>query len=262
MNSFFPCSSALALLAVLSTGCVAVDEQRAKSQGPRFASTYKAEFLMAGGKYEHDIDGSFDDGTSAGMVSARFEGVQDCGIGGGIAIEYMSSNDYLFEGQAPTTAHAESFDISPYLLYVASAGDRFRMPVHFGPWVHVLTLDDQGSTESTRWMTYGLRFALEPEIVIEQGKDFEWTLFTSISFSGGATRIDLDTTAGNEDFDSHASAVGFEVGPRLRWAQFSAGVSYIRRGVFLADAGPRNGLAVNDVDTAFDGVALSFGFGF
>jgi len=262
MKSAFPKLVAFAVTAVLACGCAAVDAQRAKGDPSAWPNQkYAGHVTLAGGKYKHDTDGASEDDTSAGLIALQGEICAPSGLGGGLAVEFMTSNDHLLAGQT-STSHAEAVDAFPHLLYRAGAGDSFRMPVRLGPWIHALTLDDQGSTDRLRWVTLGVRLAIEPEIVLERTPGFEWTLFAGLSLAAGATRINLDSTTGNDDFDSNATSVGLEVGPRFRWKHLCAGISFLHRGVTVDESDPSNGQTVSGIDSTFNGLALTLGGSF
>src|SRR5690349_8315372 len=210
--------SAVPLALLLATGCAAVGGQPAPRpardlDGPVF----NGQVTFAGGKYEHDIDGSFKDRTGAGYFGVLAEASTRSGLGGGIALEVMNSDDDLFEGQAPNDQQVGTFELDPYFLYRVSAGEQFRMPLRLGLWIHALNVDDQGSSDSLTWISVGLRLAAEPEVVLMRSPDFECSVFTAISLAGGSSEAHVESAAVDEDFDTEAGAFGLEVGPRFRF---------------------------------------------
>jgi len=262
MKSAFPTLALLALTAVLAGGCAAVDSERsAQDPKARPEPKYRGQFTLAGGKYKHDIEDASEDDTTAGLVAAQGEICSPEGIGGGLTVEFLSSNDHLLAGQT-STSHAEAVDVFPHLLYRASAGETLRMPVRLGPWMHALTLEDEGSTDRLRWRTLGLRLAVEPEIVIERTENFEWSFFTSVALAAGATRIELDSAANDDEFDSYAAALSLEVGPRFRWSHVFAGISFLHRAVAFDESDPANSQTVSELHSTFSGFAVTLGGGF
>ncbi len=255
---------ALAMLPpLLSIGCAAVGGQAARAAPVgRRGQVFDAQITVSGGTYEHDTDGSLKDDTGASFVGLIVEGSTRSGFGGGLSLEVMASKDDLFQNQATSSAQVTTVEFAPFFLYRMRAGERFRMPIRVGPWIHALTLEDQGSSDSLEWASFGLRAAAEPEFVVVQGNDLELSVFAGLSLAGGATRIQLDSTAGDETFDSSAGAFGFELGPRLRWSHFVAGVSYLHRGLSVDESDPENNVVVRGIDTTYDGLAFTFGGGF
>jgi hypothetical protein len=74
--------------------------------------------------------------------------------------------------------------------------------------------------------------------------------------------VDADSAVVDDSFETDARAFGLEIGPRFRWSHFNAGISFLHRSVEFDESDPENGFFVFGVDTAFNGLALSFGGGF
>lgn len=142
------------------------------------------------------------------------------------------------------------------------AGDRFTMPVRVGPWIHSLQLEDQGTSDKFTWTSFGGRVEVEPEVVLAATPNFEFSLFSALSLAAGTTKINSDIAGVSEDFDSHGSAFGLEIGPRFRWSRFLASVSYLHRQLSIAESDPTNNVVVFGFDNSFNGIAVSFGGGF
>lgn len=247
----------------LAFGCAATGGQADpqapnKNRGPVF----EAHITASGGTYDHEFDGSIlEDDTSASFVGLIVEGNSRSGFGGGLSLEIMGSDDNLFEDQG-APAQAATLEFAPFFLYRVRAGERFRMPVRVGPWIHVLTLDDQASSDSLDWVSYGLRAAVEPEIAVVHSPNFDLTLFAGLSLAAGATTIQEDFSGIDETYDSTSTAFGFELGPRFRWTHFFAGISYLHRGLSVDESEFVNNFAIRAIDTSYDGIAVTFGGGF
>lgn len=253
----------VAIPSLLAAGCASTTNQPMSPLAlDQRRPVFDARVKLAGGDFEHDIHGSFKDDTSASFLGLQVEGNTRSGFGGGVSVEMTQSDDDLFANQAATSAQDTIVEIDPYFLYRVRAGERFRMPVRFGPWIHVLTLEDQNSSDTLDWVSLGLRAAVEPEFALVRAEDFELSLFAELSVAGGSTRIHLDSSGGDEDFDSSSAAFGFEFGPRFRWSHFHAGVSYLHRGLAVDESDPENNAVVRAIDTSFDAIAFSFGGGF
>jgi len=252
-----------ALPASLTAGCAVTGVQGGPPRPHRqLGVVFDGRMTLAGGEYEHDADGSFDDETEAGFVGLLAEATNRSGFGGGVSIEVMNSEDDLFEGQAAKESQATSVEFSPFFLYRVHGGDRFRMPVRVGPWIHALTLDEQHSSDSLTWVSIGLRLAVEPEIVLARGEGFEFSLFSEVSLAGGGTEVHQELGSGDDDYDTDGGAFGFEIGPRFRWSHFSAGVSFLHRSLSFDESDRENGVTIPGIDTSFDALAISFGGGF
>ncbi|MEO6709366.1 MAG: hypothetical protein ABI054_07525 [Planctomycetota bacterium] len=253
-----------ATLASLAAGCAVTGVQGGlPRKAPRqLGVMFDGRMTLAAGDYDHDTDGSFDDETKAGFVGLRAEASNRSGLGGGVSIEVMNSDDDLFEGQTANESQATSVEIAPFFLYRVDGGDRFRMPLRAGPWIHALTLDEQHSSDSLTWVSVGLRVAVEPEIVLARSEGFEFSLFSEVSLAGGGTQVHQELGSGDEDYDTGGGAFGFEIGPRFRWSHFSAGVSLLHRSLSFDKSDRENNVRIPGIDTSFDAFAISFGGGF
>ncbi|HUR29685.1 MAG TPA: hypothetical protein VM509_15955 [Planctomycetota bacterium] len=263
MRNRLPACLAALFFVLFSTACAVTNSSATRASVAAGRSpVFDARVRLAGGKYEHDIDGSLQDKTSAGHFGLLAEGSTHSGIGGGISLEVTNSDDDLFENQIVDSDQATLVEIDPFFLYRVRGGDRFQMPLRFGPWIHVLTLDDQGSSDELTWVSLGLRLEVEPEVVLARTDDFEFSLFTALSLAGGGTEVHLDSSGGDEDFDTDAGEFGFEIGPRFRWSHFEAGFSFLHRAVEFDESDPENNVTVRGVDATFNALAVSFGGGF
>ncbi len=254
---------ALAVLPLLlSIGCAAVGGQAdPRAPAKKRGQVFDAQITVSGGTYEHEFDSTVKDDTSASFVGLVVEGSSRSGFGGGLSLEIMASDDNLFENQGAAT-QAATVEFAPFFLYRVRAGERFRMPVRVGPWIHALTLEDQASSDSLSWTSYGLRAAVEPEFALVHSQNFDLTMFAGLSLAGGATTIEEDLASGNETYDSNATAFGFELGPRFRWPHFLAGISYLHRELSADQSDFVNNFAIRGIDTSYDGLAFTFGGGF
>ncbi len=267
MRHCFPSLAQIAIGAAFAGGCAAVDDQPSSRAHPmQRGHVVDGRITLTGGNYKFSaadsISPSGNDDTSAGCFGLLVEGSTRGGIGGGLSLETMTSQDDLFENQTTSPAQAASVELAPFFLYRVDVGDRFQMPLRVGPWIHVLTLENQNTSDSKEWVSVGLRLAIEPEVVLARDERFEWTLFTALSLAAGDTTITLSSPgAADEDLDSNGRAFGLEIGPRFRWSYFSAGVSFLHR-QFEASGGNALPGAVSAIDTTFNGIAFTFGCGF
>jgi len=90
----------------------------------------------------------------------------------------------------------------------------------------------------------------------------ELAVFSEVSIAGGDTRVRLDTSTGDEEFDTEGGAFGFEIGPRVRWSHFYASLSYLHRGIAMEESDVENGVVTREFEAAFDAFAISIGGGF
>lgn len=257
----------IAITAAFAGGCAAVGNQTTAPADPmQRGHVIDGRLTVTGGSYEFNavdpIIPSGNDDTSAGYFGLLVEGSSRAGIGGGLSLETMTSQDDLFQNQTTAPAQAASIELAPFFLYRVEVGDRFEMPIRVGPWIHVLTLEDQNTSNSKQWVSAGLRLAVEPEVVLARNERFEWTLFTALSVAAGDTTITLSSPgAGDEELNSNGRAFGFEIGPRFRWSHFFAGISFLHRR-FEASGGNAILGVVDAVDTSFNGIAFTLGGGY
>lgn len=254
---------------LLLGSCAVVGPQPAAPSSPgmvRMARPHlHGQVTLAGGRDEHDIDGAGQDDTDAGLLGVLIEAHGDNGIGGGISIETMGTDDDLF--QSTGALEASWVEVAPFFLYEIVSGDRFRMPLRAGPWIHVLEVNDANNSDFIRWGSVGVRLAVEPEVVISRNEDFAFSLFSSVSVAGGSTGIDAEVGNIDHKFDTDGGAFGLELGPRIRWSHFMASVSFIHRTVSMDDSDTETvngtpGVFIRGFDNDFDAIAFTFGGGF
>jgi hypothetical protein len=236
--------------------------QARRARRPHQRPEFDGRVTFAGGDYDHDPEGAVHDETDAGFFGllAEVSGASS-GIGGGIELEVMGTDDDLFEN-GPVEQQISTFGIAPFFLCRMRAGDRFRIPVRIGPWLHFLDAEDEGSSDSLTWATLGLRFAVEPEMVLVQDRDFQLSLFSEVSLAGGGSVVHEELGSTDEDYETTGGVFGLEIGPRFRMSHFFASVSFLHRGISMDESDSENGVRIPGFDSEFNALAFSFGGGF
>lgn len=221
---------------------------------------FTAHFTLASGRFDHETRGSnLDDRQPAGFARLQVEGISAEGLGAGISVEGLTSDDDLFESDGFTPQEARMSDIFLYVVFQGSQQGKFRVPLRVGPYFRRLLLEDQANGDEVDWRNFGVRLEIEPEFIIHHSGYHEWTGFLLAGFGYHGSDVDIESTTVTDSFDSEGSTFSFEAGTRIRLAGFSAGLSYIYRGLFVDQTDRENGLFVREIDSTFNGIAVQFG---
>ncbi|MEM7261451.1 MAG: hypothetical protein AAF488_05625 [Planctomycetota bacterium] len=213
------------------------------------------------GEYDHGTRMSaLDDDVAAATLRVRSEFVSPKGFGGGFTAEFTDTDDELFEDNGVSDGEARLFDIFPYAVFrFADAGA--RMPVRFGPYIHVLEIDDATTTD-TRWASYGARIEIEPEVILHRNGRNEISLFAEASGGLHFTQIKLDRAGPDEDFDADGYSLRGIAGVRGRWSGFSASLGYLVRYHNVDRSDVEGGQFISEIDTVVRGLFFEAGIRF
>jgi hypothetical protein len=145
----------------------------------------------------------------------------------------------------------------------ATAGQRFRMPIRYGPWLDRYHLEAEANPNEFTWRTLGLSVEVEPEVVVFRRDRLECSIYGVCAGGAGFTLVDVDVPGVNEWFDTIGRRWRIELGARVRTGAFAAGVFYFLRGNRFDEsdstsaAGTR--LRVPEVFTQDHGVGFAIG---
>lgn len=222
-------------------------------QRPRF----DIDFSLGGGRFEHKTDGSdLDDHTDAAIFRLRFEATTRHGIGGGIRIEGIGTDDDLFTDAGFNATEASSGSLFGHFTYRAVA-DRFAMPVRIGLLLNGYQLADQVTDEEVSYGSIGPYLEVAPEFTLFARRDFRWTLFGEAGVGVAATSIDVE--GDYRDYVSDTTFAGLEFGTRFDFGPMDLTISAIGRWQSMAESDVEDGQVVLGYDSEFRGLMISFG---
>jgi hypothetical protein len=210
---------------------------------------------------------------SASALQFRLRGEHffqsDFGVFGNIQI---GSADDVNEDIGATNSSYDSFSLYLAAAYRATMGEKFRLPVRFGPFIHMTEEDasDATSSFSIERGTIGVRLSAEPEYVIFQradgGRVTELSAFADIACGAGPTDVEAETTGAGAfslDEDAYAFTLSYEIGLRYRFANgLLASLSYYTSKYHVATTESYNGGVLFGIDDDFSGVMISAGLRF
>lgn len=240
----------LPALAVLSLSATAQDDS------PRF----RIALGLAGGEFEFSTDSStLDDRTDAGMFRLEFEATSARGIGGGVRLESVATDDDLFVANGQPASEAGNGSLYGHFTYRLTS-HRFAMPIRAGLLFNGLTLQENVSNDEVQYASVGPYFEVAPEFTLIRSGRTQWTLYGQFGFGGGYTAIDIDND-GN-DYESSTGFAGLELGTRLYVSAIELGLAYVGRWQSMDESDPENGLVVLGYDASFHGLMFQFGVNF
>lgn len=211
---------------------------------------------LAGGSFDFETDGSGLDGDSDGaMLRLSFEGTSARGIGGGVRLESVASDDDLFTGTGFGTAEASNGSLFGHFTYRVES-HRFAMPLRVGLLLNGLTLTDNATDDEVTYASIGPYFEIAPEVVLVRGGKTQWSLFGEVGVGVAGTAIDVE--GDSRDFESTSSFAGLELGTRLLIGPIELGLSYVGRWQSMDESDPEGGTVVLGYDADFQGAMFSF----
>lgn len=243
-------ASPLLLLLVLlpTTPLLAQDRER-----PR----WRIATGLAGGRFDFETDGSAaDDDTDAGLFRIEFEGTSARGLGGGLRIEGIGSDDDLFAGAGFDPVEARNSSLFGHFTYRLQE-HRFAMPIRAGLLLNGLTLEDQVTSAEADYVSFGPYFEIEPEVTLAGGGSTTWTLYGRLGAGAAVTVIDIDNDP--NDYDSSTGFAGLEAGTRLSFGKVELSLAYVGRWQSMDESDVENGMVALGYDASFQG--LFFGVG-
>ncbi|MHC4472448.1 MAG: hypothetical protein ACYS99_15965 [Planctomycetota bacterium] len=226
----------------------------------------RGELTAAGGNYRHDTDGKdfdFDDSAPSALYRLLLEISGPEGHGGGISIEGVGSDDRLFENDLDRRYQARISDTFLYYVYRGAGvgGDRFRIPLKAGLYLHGLELEDQRRDRDFKWGSLGIRVAASPKVEFIRTGRVAIEGFADLALGIHATGAEVDGVA--DDLATGGTTAGAEVGVRMVLAKHvSLGVSYLTRAVTYDKTSREDDVRLGDTESIFLGVLFSFGIRF
>lgn len=222
----------------------------AQDPGPRF----RVGLGLGAGNFDYETDGSNLAGdTDAGFFRLHFEGTSRSGIGGGIRLESIASDDDLFVDAGFPASEATMGTVFGHFTYRLQH-DRFVMPMRAGLLFNGLTLEEQATSNEVTFGSIGPYFEVAPELILTRSDRVQWSLFAEVGIGAGITAIDIDGDP--TDYDSTTGFYGFEFGTRVLVGPVELGLSYVGRWQSMDDSDVENGVFVLGNDVDFQGVVF------
>lgn len=238
---------ALSLTAASFAGSLAAQEERE----PRF----RIGLGLAGGSFDYETDGSGLDGDAdAGMFRLSFEATTAKGLGGGLRLESVGTDDDLFTGTGFASAEAANGTLFGHFTYRIEA-HRFAMPLRIGLLLNGLTLTENTTDDEVTFASVGPYFEIAPEVVLVRGGKTQWSLFGEVGVGVAGTAIDIE--GDSRDFESTSSFAGLELGTRLLLGPIELGLSYVGRWQSMDESDPEGVDVVLGYDAEFQGGMFS-----
>jgi hypothetical protein len=210
---------------------------------------------FAAGNFDFDTEGSpLSDDTDAAMFRLAFEVTSKHGIGGGVRIESMYTDDDLFAGIGFNRSQARNQTVFGHFTYRHEA-HRFVLPVRAGVLVNALTLEEEISDDEVQYESIGPYFEIAPELVLARSRKTSWSLYGEFGIGIGGTQIEIDNDP--RDYDSVTVFSGVELGTRLTLNHVELGLAYVGRFQSMDESDPELGQVALGYDAAFNGVMFT-----
>ncbi len=242
-------------LAVLVLASVSFAQDDA---GPRF----RIAAGLAAGVFDFEDDGPGVSGatlmgdTGAGMFRLQFEATSSRGIGGGVRLESVASDDDLFEDEGFAASEARNGTLFGHFTYRHEA-HRFAMPIRVGLLFNGLTLEEDATDAEVQYGSFGPYVEVAPEVVVARSGRTSWSLYGEFGVGVAATAIEVDGDPA--DYESATAFGGVELGTRLTLNKIELGLAYVGRFQSMDESDPEGGFAVLGYDAAFNGLMFTFG---
>lgn len=237
---------------LLLTGTVIAQDR----ESPRF----RIGLGLSGGKFDFSSDDSPLSGdTDAGLLRLQFEGTSRRGLGGGVRIEGIASDDDLFVDQGFSASEAANSTLFGHFTWRLEE-HRFAMPIRLGLLANSLELTEQASGAETTYSSFGPYFEIAPEFTLTRSGKTIWSLYGEFGFGAAGTVVDL--AADNLDYDSTSGFAGVELGTRLTLGKVELGLAYVGRWQSADESDPEGGFVAPGYDVNYQGFLFTLGFVF
>jgi len=227
------------------------------AQDDPLLSRFRFDLAFGGGRLEHRTDGSSLDGEAdAGFFRFVFEGIGDRGIGGGLRLEGMATDDDLFDDAGFAATEASASSLFGHVTF-RFAEENFVMPIRVGLQFDGYVLEETGTGNETTWASFGPQFEIAPELLLTRHDDVCWSVYTNVGFGFAGTSIDTDTIGKN--FESASFFYDFELGTRLYLQHVVFGFGFVVRGQIADESDTDGGQFVQGMEHDFAGLLFSVG---
>ncbi len=185
----------------------------------------------------------------------------DFGIFGNV---FFGIADDINEDIGATGSSFDSFGIYLAAAYRATMGERFRLPVRFGPFIQNSEEDaDQFIDGAVERSMIGVRLSAEPEVILMQqkvdGKVTELSVFADLACGAGPAEVEDDV----DSEDAYAFTLAWELGVRYRFRNgILASISWYSQKFHIGTTESYNNTAFFGVDDDFSGILLTAGLRF
>ncbi|MBL8734775.1 MAG: hypothetical protein JNN13_20530 [Planctomycetes bacterium] len=224
----------------------------AQDEGPRF----RIGLAFGGGTFDYETDGSLLDGdTSGGLFRLEFEGHGESGLGGGLRLEGVASDDDLFTNAGFTPREARESSLFGFFSW-RHTQHRFAMPVRLGLLFDGLVLEDKPTGEETTFDSVGPYFEIEPQVTLSHGDGVDWSLYGQLGFGAGFSTTEIEGDP--REFESSTGFFGLEFGTRLQIASVELGLAYVGRFRSYEESDIEGGDFIFANDSSFSGLLFSF----
>jgi hypothetical protein len=211
---------------------------------------------LAGGSFDFETEAPNPNGDAdAAMLRLSFEATSARGIGGGVRLESLGTDDDLFADAGFPDTQAGLGNLFAHFTYRLES-HRFAMPMRAGLMLNGLTIEDDAAGTEDEFASFGPYVEVAPEIVLARSGRTQFSLFGEVGFGFGATAIELD--GDSRDYESVTGFAGLELGARLLMGPIELGLSYVGRWQSTDESDPEGGLVVPEYDIDFNGLLFSF----
>lgn len=203
------------------------------------------------------------DETSARLAKFEFEKIRGT-TGGGLSFEVISVDEDLHTNTSGiTSSDTMAFEFFAHVTIRPTVG-RFRAPIRFGPYIHVLEQETAGtSPDEIDYFSFGIRAEFEPEFDLVRTKNVAVSVFGGVHGFAGFSRVDYQSSTTDNDFQTSSYGVGFSTGVRLSLRKFHLQAGYVYSKRTFEESDPENVggslQTLNEAEFIHDGVVLSMG---
>lgn len=223
----------------------------------RVERPFAVDLTLGGGSFEHHTDGNALDGsTSAGFFQLELEGVSRWGVGAGLRLEGISSNDGLFDHAIAPRSEASASELFVHGTYVYE-NRHVDVPFRLGLLLHGYELDTPAVPDTLTASTLAFRLEVEPEVTIVDERWGRWAIYGLLGFGFGGTALDSDASSG--EWSSDSRFFGAELGTRIDLGVVEVGVAWLHRQHEMDESDVDQGTTIRGFETAFSGIAITFG---
>ncbi|MEQ1634034.1 MAG: hypothetical protein ABL997_16775 [Planctomycetota bacterium] len=218
----------------------------------------RADAAFGGGKLEHTTKGtSLDDEATAAYFAFGAEAIGSQGMGGGLRVETLTSDDDLFLGLGAGTP-AQAFDSEVFLHGTGVlGGDDTLVPIRFGLFFRNYTLESVASGSELSWLSFGPKVEATPDFALTSNDTVRWSMTGRFGLGAGTTVVEDDALA--QEFDTTMVQVDLGVGTRLQFETLRLDVGWLHRRTNYAESDVAASLTVLEADSTFSGFTFSLG---